>query len=455
MPKIKKKFVCQNCGYTTPKWMGRCTECGAWNTFVEELDMPEETTGRAGQIEKHTYTKPKRLKEIRPQREDRYKTGNKELDRVLGGGVVPGGVMLLGGDPGIGKSTLLLQTTEGLGRQGLKVLYISGEESEQQLKMRAVRMKVSSENIFFLSEINVPYITDTILREKPDMVIIDSIQTMYSPAITSAPGSVSQIRENTNALIQIAKKDNIAMIFVGHVTKEGNIAGPRVLEHMVDTVLYFEGEKYHTYRILRGVKNRFGATNEIGIFEMAQEGLKEVKNPSEMMLSSRPKNTCGSVVVPCMEGSRPLLIELQGLVSETSFGTPRRMATGMDYNRMVLLIAIMEKRLGIAMQHLDAYINVVGGMKIDEPALDLPALSVLYSSFRNFEIPEDMLIIGEVGLTGEVRGVQHVESRLKEGAKLGFAKCILPKGNVRNIETSGLKLYPVDSIQAALNILRE
>ena len=453
MAKIKKKYVCQNCGYTTPKWMGRCTECGEWNSFVEEMDMPAPQ-GKAASLERAVYAKPKKIKDIVPQKEDRYRTKNDELDRVLGGGIVPGGVILLGGDPGIGKSTILLQTTESLGRQGLKVLYISGEESEQQLKMRALRMKVSSENLYFLSEINVPYIVDTILSEKPDVVIIDSIQTMYSPAITSAPGSVSQIRENTNALIQIAKKDGIAMILVGHVTKEGNIAGPRVLEHMVDTVLYFEGEKYHTYRILRGVKNRFGSTNEIGIFEMVQQGLREVANPSEMMLASRPKNTCGSVVVPCMEGTRPLLIELQGLVSKSSFGTPRRMATGMDYNRMVLLIAIMEKRLGLQMQDLDTYINVVGGMKIDEPALDLAAVAVLYSSYRNFEMPEDMMVIGEVGLTGEVRNIQHIEKRLKEGAKLGFKRCIMPKGNVRGLENPGLELFPVDNISAALNLLK-
>ncbi|MEG2642666.1 MAG: DNA repair protein RadA, partial [Eubacterium sp.] len=289
MAKIKKRFVCQNCGYATPKWMGKCTECGEWNSFVEEVEMPAPTAvGKNQNLERGVYAKPVRLKDISTQKEDRYKTNNSELDRVLGGGIVPGGLILLGGDPGIGKSTLLLQTTENFGNQGLKVLYISGEESEQQLKMRAVRMKVSSDNVYFLSEINIPYITDLIIKTQPDLVIIDSIQTMYSPNITSAPGSVSQIRENANALMQIAKKDGIAMILVGHVTKEGNIAGPRVLEHMVDTVLYFEGEKYHSYRMLRGVKNRFGSTNEIGIFEMTQEGLAEVKNPSEMMLLSRP-----------------------------------------------------------------------------------------------------------------------------------------------------------------------
>lgn len=455
MAKIKKKFVCQNCGYTTAKWMGKCTECGEWNSFVEELDMPEpKATGTNQNLERGVYAKPVRIKDITARKEERYKTKNAELDRVLGGGVVPGGLILLGGDPGIGKSTLLLQTTESFGAQGLKVLYVSGEESEQQLKMRADRMKVSSNNIFFLSEINIPYITSLIIKAKPELVIIDSIQTMYSPNITSAPGSVSQIRENTSALMQIAKKDGIAMILVGHVTKEGNIAGPRVLEHMVDTVLYFEGEKYHSYRMLRGVKNRFGSTNEIGIFEMTQDGLSEVKNPSEMMLTSRPKNTCGSVVVPCMEGTRPILVELQGLVSSSSYATARRMATGMDYNRMVLLIAIMEKRLGIQIQGMDAYTNVVGGMKVDEPALDLAVISVLYSSFRDFEIPPDMMILGEVGLTGEVRNVQHMDKRLMEGAKLGFKKCILPKGNVKGCDTASMTLYPVDNIAQALNLLK-
>ncbi|MGL6292766.1 DNA repair protein RadA [Eubacterium aggregans] len=456
MAKIKKRFVCQNCGYATPKWMGKCTECGEWNSFVEEVEMPAPTAvGKNQNLERGVYAKPVRLKDISTQKEDRYRTNNSELDRVLGGGIVPGGLILLGGDPGIGKSTLLLQTTENFGDQGLKVLYISGEESEQQLKMRSVRMKVSSDNVYFLSEINIHYITDLIIKTQPDLVIIDSIQTMYSPNITSAPGSVSQIRENANALMQIAKKDGIAMILVGHVTKEGNIAGPRVLEHMVDTVLYFEGEKYHSYRMLRGVKNRFGSTNEIGIFEMTQEGLAEVKNPSEMMLLSRPKNTCGSVVVPSIEGTRPILIELQGLVSQTSFATARRMATGMDYNRMVLLIAIMEKRLDIQLQGLDAYINVVGGMKVDEPALDLAVVSVLYSSFRNFEIPADLMVLGEVGLTGEVRNIQHVEKRIIEGGKLGFKRCVLPRGNCKGMDDMGVELMPVTNISQALNLLKK
>lgn len=455
MAKIKKRYVCQNCGYVTAKWMGKCTECGEWNTFVEEAVAPAPPkNGIKANRERGVYNKPKKIKEITSKKEGRIPVENKELERVLGGGIVPGSVILLGGDPGIGKSTILLQTADSLGKIGLKVLYISGEESEQQLKMRAIRMNALSENIYFLSEINVPYIRETILSFKPDFVIIDSIQTMYNPEITSAPGSVSQIRENTNILIQIAKKDNIAMVFVGHVTKEGNLAGPRILEHMVDTVLYFEGERYHSYRMLRAVKNRFGSTNELGIFEMTQNGLHEVKNPSEMMLMSRPKNTCGSVVVPCIEGSRPLLVELQGLVTSSGFSNPRRMATGMDYNRLVLLIAIMEKRLDLDFQKMDAYINIVGGMKIDEPSIDLAVVAALYSSLLDFEIPSDMMIIGEVGLTGEVRDVQNIEKRLKEGAKLGMKKCIIPKSNAGKIEVNGIEIYPVDNISKALNIIR-
>ncbi|WKY46830.1 DNA repair protein RadA [Eubacteriaceae bacterium ES3] len=452
MAKKKTVFVCQSCGYNAAKWMGKCPECGEWNSLVEETDYSAATKAPTTR-ERGVYSKPKSLNEISYSGENRIKTLNQELDRVLGGGIVPGGMILLGGDPGIGKSTLLLQATESLGAQGQKVLYISGEESEQQLKMRGERMQVKSENILFLSEINIPYILETIEKASPAIVIIDSIQTMYSPEITSAPGSVSQIRENTGALMQVAKKDNIAMVLVGHVTKEGNIAGPRVLEHMVDTVLYFEGEKYHTYRILRGVKNRFGSTNEIGIFEMTQKGLQTVSNPSEMMLDSRPENTCGSVVIPCMEGSRPLLVELQGLVSSSGFGNPRRMATGMDHNRMVLLMAILEKRLGIDLSSFDAYINVVGGIRIDEPALDLAVISVLYSSLREFEIPEDLMILGEVGLTGEVRSISQMEKRLVEGVKLGFKRCIIPKSNKKGLSVKGIEVLAVDNVRSALELI--
>ena len=457
MAKTKTQYICSNCGHVVPKWMGRCSQCGAWNTFEEAVETPRlsEKSVQTGR-ERGVYNKPRRLSEISSKQENRLTTKNEELDRVLGGGIVRGGVALLGGDPGIGKSTLLLQMTENVASQNYKVLYISGEESEQQIKMRADRMHIQSDCAFFLSEINMTYIRQTVVKEKPNLVIIDSIQTMYNPEITSAPGSVTQIRENANALIQIAKKDGISMFFVGHVTKEGNLAGPRVLEHMVDTVLYFEGEKYHAYRMLRAVKNRFGSTNELGIFEMTDQGLLPVQNPSGTMLVSRPQNTCGSVVVPIVEGTRPLLVELQGLVSSSDYANPRRMATGFDYNRMILLVAIMEKRMGLNMKQMDAYINIVGGIRIDEPAADLAVCCALYSSYHDFEIPRDMLIIGEVGLTGEVRNIQDVDKRLTEGKKLGFTRCILPKSNEKAIEKVGktLTLYPVDNIAQAFHALK-
>jgi DNA repair protein RadA/Sms len=457
MAKIKTQYKCSNCGHVVPKWMGRCSQCGAWNTFEEVVETPKisEKARQTGR-ERGVYNQPRRLSEISSKQENRLSTKNEELDRVLGGGIVRGGVALLGGDPGIGKSTLLLQMTENVASQNYKVLYISGEESEQQIKMRADRMHIQSDSAFFLSEINMTYIRQTVVKEKPNLVIIDSIQTMYNPEITSAPGSVTQIRENANALIQIAKKDGISMFFVGHVTKEGNLAGPRVLEHMVDTVLYFEGEKYHAYRMLRAVKNRFGSTNELGIFEMTDRGLLPVQNPSGTMLVSRPQNTCGSVVVPIVEGTRPLLVELQGLVSASDYANPRRMATGFDYNRMILLVAIMEKRMGLNMKQMDAYINIVGGIRIDEPAADLAVCCALYSSYYDFEIPRDMLIIGEVGLTGEVRNIQDVDKRLIEGKKLGFTRCIIPKSNEKTLNKMAdtLTLYPVDNIAQAFHALK-
>ena len=451
MAKQRSMYICSECGYESGKWYGKCPGCGEWNTMNEETPAVKSTCTKRSSGG-YASRPLKRLSEITEDVERRISTGIHEFDRVLGGGIVEGSLVLLGGDPGIGKSTILLQACQHLG-QHHTILYVSGEASANQIKLRANRLGVTTDSLYILAETDVGSIAETIRSEKPDIVIIDSIQTMYSPDISSAPGSVSQIRENTGALMQLAKKDNISMILVGHVTKDGSIAGPRVLEHMVDAVLYFEGEKYHTYRILRGVKNRFGSTNEIGIFEMTESGLQPVANPSEMMLDSRPENTCGSVVVPCMEGTRPLLIELQGLVSSSNFGNPRRMATGMDNNRMVLLMAIMEKRLGIQMQSVDAYINVVGGIKVDEPALDLAVIAVLYSSLRDFQIPADLIILGEVGLTGEVRNVQHMEKRLIEAGKLGFKRCIIPKGNQKGLHITGIETYPVDNIRSALDWL--
>lgn len=461
MAKIKTKFVCRECGYESPKWMGRCTECGAWNSFEEEAAPKKAASPSAKSPEYGTYAKPKKLKDIVFETERRVSTLDEEFDRVLGGGIVPGSMILLGGDPGIGKSTLLLQSVDNIGKSGKKVLYVSGEESEKQLKMRAERMKVTSDNLYFMSEINIPHILDTVERERPDILVIDSIQTMYSPDLASAPGSVTQIRDNTALLLQMAKKENIAVILVGHVTKGGSLAGPRMLEHMVDTVLYFEGDRFHAFRILRGVKNRFGSTNEIGIFEMAPSGLLPVQNPSEEMMKSRPKNTTGSVVLPVIEGTRPLLIELQALVTKSSFATGRRMATGMDYNRLVLLLAVLEKRLGLSLQDQDAYVNIVGGIKAVEPAMDLGIIASLYSSYQEIEIPEDMIIFGEVGLTGEVRNVQYAENRLKEAQRLGFKRCILPKGSINPKkldrataeEIRGIERYPVENISQALGIL--
>ncbi len=447
--KQKIQYVCGECGYKTSKWLGKCPDCGAWNSFEEEVLEKKKKTGRKA------TKKAVGLSQIDEQHFGRISTGNEEFDRVLGGGITPGAMILLGGDPGIGKSTLLLESANNIAASGKKVLYVSGEESLQQLKMRAKRMGVDAEDLLMLSETEIDTVDGVIEEISPDFVIIDSIQTMYSPEIPSTAGSVSQIRENTNTLMQIAKKNDIAVVLVGHVTKEGNLAGPRVLEHIVDTVLYFEGERHHPYRILRAVKNRFGATNEIGLFEMAEEGLVQVKDPSRLMLSSRPENTSGSVIAPAIEGLRPLLLELQGLVSDSSYGVARRMATGFDYNRMVLLIAIMEKRLGLSLKEMDCYSNIVGGIRSDEPALDLAVITALYSSYRNTEVPADMIVFGEVGLTGEVRQVQFARKRVQEAVKLGFKRCILPRGNMNEFERNrpDIEFYPVENISQAMSII--
>ncbi|GMB09975.1 DNA repair protein RadA/Sms [Thermolongibacillus altinsuensis] len=431
MVKRKTKFVCQHCGYETPKWMGKCPGCGAWNSMAEEI---EAVKSHSRALFLHTdeamITKPVSITTVETTREPRIETDLMEFNRVLGGGIVRGSLVLIGGDPGIGKSTLLLQISAQLALKQHKVLYISGEESVKQTKLRAERLQVVAEQLYVLSETNLEYIAQAIEETKPSFVIIDSIQTIYRSEITSAPGSVSQVRECTAELMRIAKTKGIAIFIVGHVTKEGSLAGPRILEHMVDTVLYFEGERHHTYRILRAVKNRFGSTNEIGIFEMKETGLAEVTNPSEIFLEERSKGAAGSTVVASMEGTRPVLVEIQALVSPTSFGTPRRMATGIDHNRVSLLMAVLEKRVGLLLQNQDAYLKVAGGIKLDEPAIDLAIAVSIASSFRDQPTNPADVIIGEVGLTGEVRRVSRIEQRVQEAIKLGFQRMIIPKSNL-------------------------
>jgi DNA repair protein RadA/Sms len=453
LAKIKTKFVCQECGYESAKWMGKCPGCNNWNSFVEE-------TAITGKQTRHTFSgittagsKPERITSIVSEQEPRITTDLKELNRVLGGGIVPGSLVLIGGDPGIGKSTLLLQVSQQLAKKQLPVLYISGEESTRQTKLRADRLGVSSDSLYVLAETNMLSITNHIEQLKPSLVIIDSIQTIYREEVTSAPGSVSQVRECTSELMRIAKTSSIPILIVGHVTKEGAIAGPRLLEHMVDTVLYFEGERHHTYRILRGVKNRFGSTNEMGIFEMKEEGLREVLNPSEIFLEERSQGSAGSTVVASMEGTRPILVEIQALISPSSFGNPRRMATGVDHNRVSLLMAVLEKRVGLMLQNQDAYIKVAGGVKLDEPAIDLATAISIASSFRDIPTRPDDIFVGEVGLTGEIRRVSRIEQRVQEAAKLGFKRVICPQNNLdgwtfpKSIEVIGVK-----TIQEALNL---
>lgn len=451
MAKVKTKFVCSECGSESPKWMGKCPECGQWNTLVEEV---EQKDFQAQQRLAGVLSKPESLLDISEDIGERLSTGNYELDRVLGGGIVRGSLILVGGDPGIGKSTLLLQIANNIGNKGKKVLYVSGEESTAQIKLRAFRMDIRSGNIFLVSENNTQNVDVYVSDVKPDILIIDSIQTMYNPAITSAPGSVSQVREATLGLMKIAKQDGIATFIVGHVTKQGAIAGPRVLEHMVDTVLYFEGDTHMSYRVLRAVKNRFGSTNEIGIFEMGDKGLTEVANPSEMFLTGRMKGAAGSCVISAMEGTRAMLIEVQALLSHTPFGVPRRNATGVDYNRVALLMAVLEKRVGMQLGSSDSYVNVVGGIKLNEPASDLGIVAAIASSFRDKEIDENTVIIGEVGLAGEVRAVNFIEKRVNEASKLGFKRCIIPWNNLSRLnDKSGIEILGVSNVNHMLDII--
>ena len=452
-------FFCKECGYESSKWLGQCPACRAWNTLVEEPVAKMAPAAGKGRMSAErgagmAAAKPALLSEIRLEKEDRISTGFKELDRVLGDGIVAGSLVLVGGDPGIGKSTLLLQVCRHLAAAGQRVLYISGEESLKQIKMRANRIGTVTGELRFLSETNLERIEAVIDQEKPQIVVIDSIQTMYREEITSAPGSVSQVRESTGILMQIAKSRGIAIFVVGHVTKEGVVAGPRVLEHMVDTVLYFEGDRNAVYRILRSVKNRFGSTNEIGVFEMRREGLVEVENPSEYMLSGKPENASGSVVACSMEGTRPILIEIQALVCQSNFGMPRRTAAGTDYNRVNLLMAVLEKRIGLPLSNYDAYVNIAGGIKMNEPAIDLGIIMALVSSYKNRAIDEKMIVFGEVGLSGEVRAVSMPEQRVAEAKKLGFETCILPKVCLDMVkEIKGIKLLGVGNISDAINLL--
>ena len=452
MAKRKSKFMCQDCGYESPKWMGKCPGCGAWNKMVEEVEKAPTRKGAFAHTEATTVAaKPMRITDVEIANEARIYTDSRELDRVLGGGIVKGSLVLIGGDPGIGKSTLLLQVSSQLANKKHSVLYISGEESLRQTKLRAERLDVTSDQLMVYAETNLEEISLTIESTKPEFVIIDSIQTIFHPEVTSAPGSVSQVRECTAELMRIAKTKGIAIFIVGHVTKEGSIAGPRILEHMVDTVLYFEGERHHTYRILRAVKNRFGSTNEMGIFEMKETGLEEVENPSEMFLEERSQGAAGSTVVASMEGTRPVLVEIQALISPTSFGNPRRMATGIDHNRVPLIMAVLEKRVGMLLQNQDAYLKVAGGVKLDEPAIDLAIAISIASSFLDKPTKATDCIIGEVGLTGEVRRVSRIEQRVQEAEKLGFERIILPANNLGGwTAPKGIQLIGVASVKEAL-----
>ena len=455
-------FFCQNCGYESSKWMGQCPGCRQWNSLVEEtVQTTLKGTGSSGKKKAFgERQEPSSLSSIAMQEEERVSTHIKELDRVLGGGIVPGSLILVGGDPGIGKSTLLLQVCRHLSGDGRKILYISGEESLKQIKLRAVRIGEFTDHLLLLCETNLDDIEETIMRQKPEAVVIDSIQTMYHDGVSSAPGSVSQVREATGILLRLAKSLGISIFIVGHVTKEGTVAGPRVLEHMVDTVLYFEGDRHASYRILRGVKNRFGSTNEIGVFEMRQEGLVEVSNASEYMLNGRPQGASGSVVVCSMEGTRPILLEIQALVCRSSFGIPKRQATGTDLGRVNLLMAVLEKRVGLPLSNCDAYVNIAGGIRMSEPAIDLGIVTAVVSSFRNVPVDEKTLVFGEIGLSGEVRSVSMAEQRIGEAAKLGFTTCILPKSAEEMLRASGhipkaITLKGVSSVREAIGAVHD
>jgi DNA repair protein RadA/Sms len=453
LAKIKTKYVCQNCGAEQAKWMGRCPDCNEWNTLVEETVAPAApVTAKAARAAAFVAkTRPTPMAQIEMTEEDRFSTGLGELDRVLGGGVVPGSLVLLGGDPGVGKSTILLQVAQQMAASGMRVLYASGEESARQIRLRAGRLGAEHPNLFVQSETDIRAIEQALLDLRPDWAVIDSIQAIYDPDSNSLPGSVSQVRAATGTLLRLAKEEGIALCLVGHVTKEGTLAGPRVLEHMVDTVLYFEGDRFKSHRLIRGVKNRFGSTNEVGIFEMVPNGLREVTNPSELFLAERSQDASGSAIVPTMEGTRPLLVEVQALVSPTALAQPRRSATGLEYNRLVQILAVLEKRVGLGLSKADVYLNVVGGLEISEPAADLGIALAVASSLRDISLPPGLVAIGEVGLNGEVRAVSSLESRLKEAAKLGFETAIVPKHNLVGIDLpKGLHVVGVNRLMDAI-----
>ncbi len=448
MAKSKTIFVCNECGYESAKWLGKCPACNSWNSFFEEKVVESKNSKLKSEDKKRNI--PQKLNSYEAKQTFRTSTGFGELDRVLGGGLVKGSLILLGGEPGIGKSTLILQICDKVKGEG-KVLYVSGEESAEQIKFRADRLGINNEDILFLGETDIDIVNQAIIDITPKLVIIDSIQTMYSEELSAAAGSVSQVREITSQIMRICKSREITTIIIGHVTKDGNIAGPRVLEHMVDTVLYLEGERYFSYRILRGVKNRFGSTNEIGMFEMKEKGMTEITNPSDILISEREDNPAGSCIVSCMEGTRPILVELQALTTQSIFGFPKRTANGVDYNRLSLLIAVMEKKAGLMLGSQDVYLNVVGGLRINEPSIDLGMILVTASIFKNIPIPKDMVIMGEVGLTGEVRKINLMEKRLKEAEKLGFKTCIIPESNKKVLKDNfKLDIIGVKNVNEAL-----
>ena len=451
----KSVYICNNCGYESAKWNGRCSQCGEWNT-MEETEIIKTSSNSGGKKTAHTPVSVTKISDISTDEDARYFTGMSELDRVLGGGIVKGSIVLLGGDPGIGKSTLLLQICQHLGKE-LEVLYVSGEESARQLKLRADRLGVNSDNLYIAAQTNAEAVATSITTGNYDVVIIDSIQTMSIDAITSSPGSITQVRECTNLFMRTAKETGTAVFIVGHVNKDGAIAGPKVMEHIVDTVLYFEGERHLSYRILRAVKNRYGSTNEIGVFSMMDNGLEEVPNPSQMLLSGRPENVSGTCVVSAMEGTRPVLAEVQALVTKSGFGTARRMSTGFDYNRMSIILAVMEKRCGFFFGSLDVYVNVIGGLRLTEPATDLAVAIALYSGLCDKPVGDKVLAFGEIGLGGEIRNVNNINERIKEGARLGFEKCIVPKSALKQIKNApkGMQILGASTLKQAFSALNK